>query len=232
MKLLSLGLLLAATSSVMAMENVTEYQEAPIYQAATSFVMAMENSAENKEVDIDAIIHVAQYDKDSYFSRNTPTHTTKFILPVYSNAKLIDKRMVSDIVFHDLLAKNLLTAESFKQPELHLENLVNLEYLLREPKEKINLHQLFSVDTGDSEIDDMGAKLANNIFETQENIAAFRTLPDNVQISTAVAFSKLACAVAGHRKGNLNTDAFDSRLKALLSGDVTADFSVDSLISF
>ncbi len=95
-------------------------------------------------------------------------------------------------------------------------------------KEPIKLHQLFSVGTGHSGIDGKGFELTQILLGTEDKIKAFRLLPEDLQIQTAVDFSKLATAFAGYKPAVLDTDAFEKRCADLLAG-ISVNFSPESL---
>ena len=89
---------------------------------------------------------------------------------------------------------------------------------LSDTRQPLRLSELFSSDTGHTRIDDKTHELTHTLLETEERIAKFRLLSEETQIKTAVAFSRLACNIAGDIPGILNTSAFTKKCAELLSG--------------
>ena len=87
-----------------------------------------------------------------------------------------------------------------------------------ETGQPLRLSELFSSDTGHTQIDDKANELKHILLRTEERIAKFRLLSEDTQIKTAVAFSRLACNIAGDIPGILNTSAFTIKCAELLSG--------------
>ena len=83
-------------------------------------------------------------------------------------------------------------------------------------REKINLHQLFSSDTGHPDVDQKAFNLSSILLGDEEKIRIFRTLPESVQISAAIDVSKLAC------RFSVNEEDFKKRCEKLLSGSTTS----------
>lgn len=93
-------------------------------------------------------------------------------------------------------------------------------------KEKINLAQLFSFDTGFPS-DDRTHELAHILLGTEKQIDQFRLLSEDIQITTAVVLHRLATEIE-MTPYSFDEEAFKLQCANLLSGAIAKD-SVEGL---
>ncbi len=101
---------------------------------------------------------------------------------------------------------------------------------LSDTRQPLRLSELFSSDTGHAGIDDKEHELTHILLATEERIAKFRLLSEDTQIQTAVAFSRLACNIAGDSPGILLDAAFKKKCDELLSGKTITFVSAELVI--
>jgi len=97
-------------------------------------------------------------------------------------------------------------------------------------RQPLRLSELFSSDTGHTGIDHKAHELTHILLATEERIAKFRLLSEDTQIKTAVAFSRLACNIAGDSPGILLDLAFKKKCDELLSGKTITFVSAELVI--
>lgn len=111
-----------------------------------------------------------------------------------------------------------------KPLDLHSLNTTSIEindYYAAMQKEKLNLHQLFSFDTGFPS-DDRVHDLAHILLSTEEKINEFRGLPQDTQIKTAVSFSHIAQSIESGAY-TFDQTAFEQQCAQLRSGAISPD---------